>query len=158
MEVNDEKTKYIIIISIVVAVCIAGYLVYTFSDRNEYMAESENGYWRAAVFTLSTDEDYKYGSDLALIYQGSKDGKIGKNVNVKWWSDENAVNEEHDIGSDEPGERQNIKYYLWNTINRKFYYTLSEGGIDPDKDRKITVKIEWTENGEKKQDTVYLEL
>ena len=152
------KKIYIIVISIFVAMCITVYLVYTFSDRNEYMAESERGYWRGAVFTLSTDEDYKYGSDLALIYQGSKDGKIGKNVNVRWWSDENAINEEHDIGSDEPGERQNIKYYLWNTINRKFYYTLSEGGIAHDKDKKITIKIEWKENGKKYKDIVYLDL
>ncbi len=152
------KKIYIIAVSILVAMCITGYLVYTFSDRNEYMAESENGSWRGAVFALSTDKDYKYDSDLALVYQDSKDGKVGKDVNVRWWCDENAQNEEHDLGSDEPCERQNIQYYFWNTINRKFYYTLSEGGINPDKDKKITIKIEWKENGREQRDIVYLDL
>ena len=138
--------------------CVAGYLIYTFSDRNEYMAESENGSWRGAVFALSTDEDYKYDSDLVLIYQDNKDGEIGENVNVQWWSDENFKNEKLDIGSDEPYERQYIQYYFWNTINRKFYYGLSEGDIDPEKEKKITIKIEWKEAGVEHKDMIYLNL
>lgn len=153
-----KKIKYIIVIAVALAICIAGCLIYTFSDRNEYMAQSEKGFWRGAVFALSADKDYKYSSDLALVYQGNKTGKIGKNVNVRWWPGEKDKNEERDLGSDEPCERQHIRYYLWNTINRKYYYTLSEGGIRPDKEKKITIQIEWNENGEKCQDTIYLYL
>ena len=156
-----KRIKYIIVVLLILAIPIGGYLVYTFADTNEYMAVSEKGYWRGVVFTLSADEDYKYGSDLAVIYQGNKDGNLGENVDILWYRDENEEKEnrkEATNGCGELYERQNINNYLWNTINKKYFYWESDGEIEPERDKKITIEIEWKENGKTCRDIIYLNM
>jgi len=153
-----KKIKYIIVILIVFAILVGGYLIYTFADSDEYMAVSENGYWRGVVFTMSTSKDYKYDSDLAVVYQGNEDGNLGENVSVQWYCDENENQEDYGIECEEPYKRQNLKFYLWNTINKKYFYQVAEGEIEPDRDKKIAIEIEWKEKGKTWNDTIYMNI